>query len=140
MDAITTKRNNQAKDYLRKAARIIVDYCISNDIGTIVCGCNKEQKDGISLGKKTNQSFVQVSFSLLRSQLASLCEHYGIRYIEQEESYTSKASFLDLDEIPVFEAGGRVLGQAGISRTLPFQRRAQGKRRPQRRSKHPEKK
>ena len=105
MDAITTKRNNQAKDYLRKAARIIVDYCISNDIGTIVCGCNKEQKDGISLGKKTNQSFVQVSFSLLRSQLASLCEHYGIRYIEQEESYTSKASFLDLDEIPVFEAG-----------------------------------
>ena len=105
MDAITKNRNNQARDYLFKAARIIVDYCISNDIGTIVCGCNKEQKDGISLGKKTNQSFVQISFGLLRSQLASLCEHYGIRYIEQEESYTSKASFLDLDEIPVFEAG-----------------------------------
>ena len=104
MDAITKNRNNQARDYLFKAARIIVDYCISNDIGTIVCGCNKEQKDGISLGKKTNQSFVQISFGLLRSQLASLCEHYGIRYIEQEESYTSKASFLDLDEIPVFEA------------------------------------
>ena len=105
MDAITKNRNNQARDYLFKAARIIVDYCISNDIGTIVCGCNKEQKDGISLGKKTNQSFVQISFGLLRSQLASLCEHYGIRYIEQEESYTSKASFLDMDEIPVFEAG-----------------------------------
>ena len=27
-----------------------------------------------------------------------------MNYIEQEESYTSKASFLDMDELPIFDA------------------------------------
>ena len=27
-----------------------------------------------------------------------------MNYIEQEESYTSKASFLDLDELPIYDA------------------------------------
>lgn len=96
------RRNNRTKDVLNKTARYIADYCIANDIGTIVCGCNKEQKQGIDLGK-TNQDFVQIEFSRLRHQLANICARYSIQYIEQEESYTSKASCLDLDEIPVFE-------------------------------------
>ena len=99
---ITTKRNNQAKDYVRKTARYIVNYCINNNIGTIICGYNSDFKRSINLGKMTNQQFTQISFGSLREQLSSLCEQYGMRYIEQEESYTSKASFLDLDEIPVY--------------------------------------
>ena len=99
---ITTKRNNQAKDYVRKTSRYIVNYCINNNIGTIICGYNSDFKRSINLGKMTNQQFTQISFGSLREQLSSLCEQYGMRYIEQEESYTSKASFLDLDEIPVY--------------------------------------
>ena len=99
---ITTKRNNRTKDYVRKTARYIVNYCINNNIGTIICGYNGDFKRSINLGKMTNQQFTQISFGSLREQLSSLCEQYGMRYIEQEESYTSKASFLDLDEIPVY--------------------------------------
>ena len=99
---ITTKRNNRAKDYVRKTSRYIVNYCIDNNIGTIICGYNSDFKRSINLGKMTNQQFTQISFGSLREQLSSLCEQYGMRYIEQEESYTSKASFLDLDEIPVY--------------------------------------
>ena len=59
-------------------------------------------KRSMNLGKITNQQFTQISFGSLREALAGLCERYGMQYIEQEESYTSKASFLDLDEIPVY--------------------------------------
>ena len=104
MQRITTKRNNRLNDYLKKVARYIVKYCIENDIGTIVCGYNPDFKREIDLGRKTNQQFVQISFGKLRSQLKCLCERYGMKYLEQEESYTSKASFLDLDEIPVYQA------------------------------------
>ena len=99
---ITTKRNNRTKDYVRKTARYIVNYCINNNIGTIICGYNSDFKRSINLGKITNQQFAQISFGSLREQLSSLCEQYGMRYVEQEESYTSKASFLDFDEIPVY--------------------------------------
>jgi IS605 OrfB family transposase len=99
---ITTKRNNRAKDYVRKTARYIVNYCIDNNIGTIICGYNSDFKRSINLGKMTNQQFTQISFGSLREQLSSLCEQYGMRYVEQEESYTSKASFLDLDKIPIY--------------------------------------
>lgn len=102
IQSITTKRNNRAKDYVRKTSRYIVNYCIDKNIGTIICGYNSDFKRSINLGKMTNQQFTQISFGSLREQLSILCEQYGMRYIEQEESYTSKASFLDLDEIPVY--------------------------------------
>lgn len=108
---ITTKRNNQAKDYVRKTARYIVNYCINNNIGTIICGYNSDFKRSINLGKITNQQFTQISFGSLRGQLSSLCEQYGMRYVEQEESYTSKASFLDLDEIPVYNPEQPYMGK-----------------------------
>ena len=99
---LTLKRNNRTNDCIKKTARYIVNHCIEHNIGTIVCGYNLDFKRGINLGKKNNQNFTQISFGSLREQLANLCERYGMKYIEQEESYTSKASFLDLDELPVF--------------------------------------
>ncbi|MBR1398052.1 MAG: IS200/IS605 family accessory protein TnpB-related protein [Selenomonadaceae bacterium] len=101
---LTLKRNNRTNDCIKKTARYIVNHCIEHNIGTIVCGYNIDFKGGINLGKKNNQNFTQISFGSLREQLGNLCERYGIKYIEQEEAYTSKASFLDLDEIPVFNA------------------------------------
>ena len=99
---LTRKRNNRTNDYINKTARYIINYCIDNNIGTVVCGYNGDFKRSMNLGKITNQQFTQISFGSLREALAGLCERYGMQYIEQEESYTSKASFLDLDEIPVY--------------------------------------
>lgn len=55
---LTEKRNRQNRDSMNKVARIAVNHCIQNRIGTIVLGWNKGQKDGANMGKKTNQSFV----------------------------------------------------------------------------------
>lgn len=96
------KRNNKTNDYIKKTARYIINYCIENGIGTVVCGYNGDFKRSMNLGKKTNQEFTQISFGSLREVLANLCERYGMNYIEQEESYTSKASCLDLDDIPTY--------------------------------------
>ena len=60
------------------------------------------------MGKRNNQNFVQIPIFTLRAKLQSLCERYGINYIEQEESYTSRASSLDRDEIPVYNADNPV--------------------------------
>ena len=80
----------------------MINHCLENGIGTVVFGWNKGQKDGVNLGDKTNQKFVQVPTARLKEQIKQLCEQYGIRFEETEESYTSKASFLDADEIPVY--------------------------------------
>ena len=104
LDRLTTKRNRQMRDAVNKAARMVVNYCLENQIGTLVFGWNKGQKSGANMGKKTNQKFVQIPTAKLKNRISQLCELYGIRFIEQEESYTSKASALDLDVIPVFGA------------------------------------
>lgn len=100
--ALARKRNNRVQDYIRKVARYIVNHCIEHRIGTIVCGYNGNFKRSIDLGKITNQQFTQISFGNLRESISNLCERYGIQYIDQEESYTSKASCLDLDDIPIY--------------------------------------
>ena len=104
LERITLKRNNRINDCLKKTARYIINFCIANDIGTVICGYNPDFKRGMNLGKKINQQFTQIPFSALRRQLENLCTRYDMRYIEQEESYTSKASFLDLDELPIHSA------------------------------------
>ena len=101
---ITEKRNRQVRDAINKAARLVINHCVENQIGTIVFGWNKGQKDSANMGKKTNQKFVQVPTARLKDRIAQLCEQYGIRFVETEESYTSKASFLDSDLPPIFGA------------------------------------
>jgi IS605 OrfB family transposase len=98
------RRKNQVNDYLNKAVRYIVDFCLSRKIGTIVVGYNPTLKQSTNMGKRNNQNFVQIPIFTLRAKLSSLCERYGFNYIEQEESYTSKASSLDKDDIPVYNA------------------------------------
>ena len=98
------KRNARIYHAMSTAARRIIKYCVDNRIGNIVVGCNPTWKQSINLGSHTNQNFVQIPHGRLRDKLSYLCELYGIKYIEQEESYTSKASFLDRDEMPVYNA------------------------------------
>ena len=102
MIKLINKRNNKANDYIKKSARNIINYCIKNDIGTVIVGYNSDFKRNINIGKVNNQQFTQISFGALRETIKNLCDQYNIKYIEQEESYTSKASFLDKDDIPIF--------------------------------------
>jgi len=100
---IWNKRNNKVNDYLSKSARIIINYCLENNIGTLVCGYNNDFQRNSDIGKRNNQNFVNIPFSKLQSKLEYLCEFYGIKYVDQEESYTSKASFFDMDIIPEYK-------------------------------------
>lgn len=99
--AIARDRNNKVNDYMNKVARKIIDYCIQNDIGTLVVGYNETFQQGARIGKVNNQNFVNIPYGKLRERLEYLCELNGIIYVKQEESYTSKASFWDKDDIPV---------------------------------------
>jgi putative transposase len=97
-------RTYQVRDYLNKSARLIFDHCINTKIERLIVGFNIGMKDGIDIGIRNNQNFVQIPFYSLRNKLKSLCERYGLIYQEQEESYTSKASALDSDEMPIYNA------------------------------------
>lgn len=102
--AIARDRNNKINDYMSKAARMIINYCISNDIGTLVIGYNETFQRSSNLGRQTNQNFVNIPYGRFRDKLQYLCELNGITFVKQEESYTSKASFWDKDSIPVYNA------------------------------------
>ena len=89
---------------MSKTARKIIDYCLENNIGTLVCGYNETFQRNSNIGKANNQTFVNIPFGKLREKLEYLCKLYGLIFVEQEESYTSKSSFFDMDILPKFEA------------------------------------
>lgn len=94
-----SKRDNQLSDIFHKLSRMIVNKLIENKIGNIVVGYNKGWKDSINIGKRNNQTFVQISYGLLLNYLKYKCEMYGINLVINEESYTSKCDGLALEEI-----------------------------------------
>ena len=100
---IARKRNNRIEDYLSKAARIIISYCLNNDIEKLVLGYNEDFQRNSNIGNINNQNFVNIPYGKLRDKLIYLCKLYGIEFKLQEESYTSKASFFDGDIIPVYD-------------------------------------
>lgn len=102
--AIARDRNNKVNDYMNKAARKIIDYCIGNDIGILAVGYNETFQHSSRIGKRNNQNFVNIPYGWLRDKLEYLCELNGIAFVKQEESYTSKSSFWDKDDIPVYNA------------------------------------
>ena len=67
-------------------------------------GYSSSFQNKTNLGKINNQTFTQLPFGKIREKLEYLCKRYNINYIMQEESYTSKASFFDNDELPVYNA------------------------------------
>jgi len=101
---ISRKRKNKVDDYINKTCRYIINYCLVNDIGTLVIGYNQSFQSKANLGRKNNQIFTQLPFGKIREKLEYLCKRYNINYILQEESYTSKASFFDNDNLPIYNA------------------------------------
>jgi len=96
---LINKRNRKIKNFFHVVTKHIIDYCKDNDIGVIVIGHNNDQKQKIKIGKKQNQHFVQIPFSMLIQQLQYKGEEAGIDIILQEESHTSKCSVLDMEPI-----------------------------------------
>jgi len=100
--SITERRNRQMRDAINKAARKVINHCLENRIGTVIFGWNKGMKEGANMGAKTNQKFVQIPTGRLKDRIEEMCEQHGIRFVETEESYSSKASFVDNDSLPTF--------------------------------------
>ena len=71
------------RDAVNKAANIVINHCIERNIGSIVFGWNKGQKQDSNIGKKNNQKFVQIPTAKLKERLKKLSEQYGIEYLEQ---------------------------------------------------------
>ncbi len=108
LDRVTRKRNHQMRDGINKASLLIVEHCLRHGIGTLVVGWNEGFKDNANLGRLNNQKFVQMPLGKLKDRLKQLCELHSIRFVETEEAYTSKASFLDGDSLPKY--GEKPLG------------------------------
>lgn len=96
---LNNKRNNKVTDYLHNASRLLVNQLVSKQISTLIIGNNKGWKQDINIGKRNNQNFVSVPHSKLIELITYKCELEGISVIIQEESYTSKCSFLDNEPI-----------------------------------------
>jgi IS605 OrfB family transposase len=102
MERMTNKRNRRIDHYLHTTSRWVVDDLVAHGIGTVVIGKNDAWKQEANMGKRTNQNFVQIPHARFIAMLTYKAELVGIRVIITEESYTSKASFLDRDEMPVY--------------------------------------
>jgi len=110
LDIIADKRNNQVKDFTHKASRYITEWAVCINVSHIYIGKNTGWKQGVNLGKHTNQTFTQIPYARFIDQLTYKCAAYGIEVTAVQESYTSKTSFLDL-ELPCHHdsyAGKRV--------------------------------
>ncbi|MBV9689832.1 MAG: transposase [Ktedonobacteraceae bacterium] len=101
MERMTTKRNRRIDQYMHTASKRIVDLLVKEGIGTLVIGKNDGWKQKANMGKQTNQNFVQIPHARLIAMLTYKAELVGITVKITEESYTSKASLLDLDSLPV---------------------------------------
>ena len=102
MAKLWNKRESQINGYISQVIGLLFKKVKELNIDTIVVGYNAGWKQECDMGKKNNQKFVQIPFYKLISAIENKCLKEGIRFKKQEESYTSKASFLDRDTIPVW--------------------------------------
>ncbi|WP_445246479.1 RNA-guided endonuclease InsQ/TnpB family protein [Microcoleus sp. OTE_8_concoct_300] len=101
LQQLSETRARRMRDAVNKAVRTIINYCENHQINVIAFGWNKGQKQEVNMGGKTNQNFVQIPTAKVKERLQQECDLRGWRFVEQDESYSSKASFLDRDSLPV---------------------------------------
>ena len=104
MERMTTKRTRRIDHYLHTASRRIIELLVAEGIGTLCIGKNPLWKQEANMGRRNNQNFVSVPHARFIEMLTYKAELVGIRVFVTEESYTSKASFLDADPLPVYGA------------------------------------
>jgi putative transposase len=97
--SLTRRRNNKVKDYLHKASKEIINTCLKEDITTLIVGHNDGWKQNVNLGKRNNQNFVSIPFEMFISMLRYKSERQRLRFVEVNESHTSKCSSFDLESV-----------------------------------------
>lgn len=105
LQSLDRKRHYKIKDYFHKMSYHIVQLAIERKIGTIIIGVNKGWKEEVPFRKKDKQTFKSLPHVMLIRMIEYKAEHYGITVQRQEESYTSMASLVDMDELPIYEKG-----------------------------------
>ena len=103
LDRLWLKRNNKISYEIHKITKFLANYFDERDVSKVIIGNNSGWKNGINIGKRNNQNFVNIPYTKFINQLTYKCKSLGITVIVREESYTSKASFLDYDEIPNYK-------------------------------------
>ena len=93
---------NFVKDQCHKISRSIIDFCMEHQCGTLILGVNLLWKQRSNMNKINNQNFVSMPITLLRTMITYKALNAGIRIIEQEENYTSKADLISNDRIPTY--------------------------------------
>lgn len=99
LNRLTRKRNNKIRDYFHKSSKKLIEYCIKNNIGTIIIGHNKGWKQKCNIGKRNNQNFVNFPFYRLIWMIEYKARLVGIEVKSIREDYTSKCSALDLESL-----------------------------------------
>ncbi|MEH7460328.1 transposase, partial [Bacillus sp. JJ1127] len=102
IEKLHQKRYLKIKDIFHKASHHIVKLAQEEEVCKIVIGQNKSWKQETNMGKKNNQIFCHIPHSLLIQMITYKASAVGIQVVVTEESYTSKASFLDYDFIPTY--------------------------------------
>lgn len=105
LDQLSAYRTNYIRDCFHKMSRLLLEWCKSHGVGYLVLGSNKFWKQKADIGKQNNQNFASIPFEMLKSMIELKACEYGVTVVRNEESYTSKASFLDSDDIPVYVEG-----------------------------------
>ena len=100
---LNSKRDRRIDNYLHTVSRRVIDWCQLNDIGQLIIGNNSGWKQDINIGKKNNQQFTKIPHAKLINLLTYKTNLAGIDVVITEESYTSKASALDGDKLPVYK-------------------------------------
>lgn len=106
--SVSQKRNRRIKDAIHRSSHFVRQYCLDNNIGTVVIGHNAGWKQNVNIGKINNQKFVAIPHTKLIDQLKYKLASAGVTVIVREESYTSKASSLDNDAIPTKTIGDNI--------------------------------
>ncbi len=114
LERLTRQRNNKIEDIFHKLSHALIAYCQSQHIGTLVVGYNEQWKQNVRLGRRNNQTFVNIPFYRLVEKLKYKATLAGITVVLTEESHTSKCSFLDKEPI---EHHDTYLGQRGVYRS-----------------------
>ena len=101
---LNSKREFRIDNYLHTVSRRVIDWCQLNDVGQLIIGNNQKWKQDINIGKKNNQNLTKIPHAKLIHLLEYKAQLHGIKVVLTEESYTSKASAIDGDKLPIYKA------------------------------------
>ena len=103
LNKLYNKRNRKIKDQFHKVSKFVINYCLQHNIDTIIIGHVKNHKQNSNIGRVNNQNFVQIPHTMLYQQLEYKAQENNINFMVQDESYTSRCSFLDNESVEKHE-------------------------------------